>query len=466
MPHYLKVLMKTKQLLLILLFCLSLGLVNCWPQSPPPAVTDSGTTQPITIWWTKGFYPAEDEALSRVVRQWERQINQPVELTFYDDDENLQRVLNALAEGTPPDIAYNRRAEFAVNPRVAWEGKVPDLSEVIQPVENLYTESAVKSAYLLNKTTGERSYYGVPLQQQTVHLHYWGDLLEEAGFTPEDIPKNWEDFWAFWQQAQDNLRAKGYENIYGVGLTVSPMSNDTFYEFEHFLEAYDVSLLDSEGNPRVSDPELRQNLVRLIEWIVGFYQEGYIHPDAVNWGVPDNNTAFLNRQLLMVFNPTLSIPSSQQTDPEVAQTIVTHPLPNEPDGEVAKTLISVKQVLTFTDSPHPEAAKDFLRYLSTPENLSLYLQDSGGRYFPVMKPLLEEPFWSESTNPHIAVAAEQFKEVRPLEYITSPPYSQIFAENLWGRALRRVAVDGVSATVAVEETLARIEEIFREWGDS
>ena len=32
----------------------------------------------------------------------------------------------------------------------------------------------------------------------TNHLHVWKSLLEQAGFTLADMPKEWEAFWSFW----------------------------------------------------------------------------------------------------------------------------------------------------------------------------------------------------------------------------------------------------------------------------
>ena len=52
------------------------------------------------------------------------------------------------------------------------------------------------------------------------HVHVWKSLLERAGFTLADIPKEWETFWSFWcDQVQPAVRrATGRDDIWGVGL--------------------------------------------------------------------------------------------------------------------------------------------------------------------------------------------------------------------------------------------------------
>lgn len=452
-----------------ILFLLTLLLVTCSVATEEPEIVSTNDNNRLTIWWTKGFYPEEDEAIKKIVANWEQKSGMETELIILSDDENLQRTQSSIEAGNPPDIVYNRTVEFALSPRYASEGKLGDVSEVIEPMKDIYGKTALKSVYLYNKVAQKRAYYAVPIQQQTIHIHYWEDMLEDLGLSSSDIPSEWDAFWQFWQQAQNTARENGNSEIYGVGLTLSPTSNDTFYQLEHVLEAYDVRLLDENGKLLTDDPQVRQKAIAALTWFSDLYEQKYIPPDAINWGDADNNVEFLNRKLLMVSNPTLSIPASQRQEAEIyQQRMKTTEFPREPDGEPAQYLVSVKQVLTFADSQHPEAAKDFLSYLIQPEILGEYLQSSGGRYFPVMPQLLAEPFWQNESDPHLSVAVKQFREgaTRPMYQVLNAAYSQVLAENVWGHALERVVVDDRPVAEAVDEAIARIQEIFAEWENS
>jgi multiple sugar transport system substrate-binding protein len=44
-----------------------------------------------------------------------------------------------------------------------------------------------------------------------------------------------------------------------------------------------------------------------------------------------------------------------------------------------------------------------------------------------------------------------------------PAYAKIFAENLWGQALEKIVVEGVSSEAAADEVIQRIKMIFEEW---
>ena len=81
---------------------------------------------------------------------------------------------------------------------------------------------------LLDAKTGRR-----PLRaadgRATNHVHVWKSLLEQAGFTLADIPKEWDAFWSFWcDQVQPAVRrATGRDDIWGVGLPMSVEAADT-----------------------------------------------------------------------------------------------------------------------------------------------------------------------------------------------------------------------------------------------
>ncbi|NES03915.1 MAG: carbohydrate ABC transporter substrate-binding protein [Okeania sp. SIO2F4] len=458
-----------KKFLIFIFFLVSLLIVTCTKQ---PAQLDSQKTPlpettPLTIWWTKGFYPEEDEAIKQIVANWEKKSGYPAKLLFFNDDESLKiTLLKAVRTGKPPDIVYNYGLEFAVSPRLAWEGKLADVSDVIEPVKSLYTQTALASVYLNNNVTKKRSYYAVPIQQQTVHIHYWQDLLEKINLKKSDIPNEWDKFWKFWQNAQKTIRQKDKSEIYGIGLTMSAASEDNFYEFEQMLEVYDVNLLDKNGKLLVDKPEVRQGIITVLNWITNLYKDGYIPPDSVQWSAVDNNVNFLNQNLLMVINPTLSIPASQRQDPEIYQNqIKTIEFPYEPDGEPPKYLVSVKQILTFKSSSNLQQAKNFLSFFIRPENIGKYLKLSAGRYFPVMPQLLSDEFWQDKTEPHISLAVKQYQEgaTRPFNYVVNPAYSQVLSENVWGKAIERVIVDGLSTEDATDEAIAKIQDIFSQW---
>ncbi|MFY7803476.1 MAG: ABC transporter substrate-binding protein [Limnoraphis robusta] len=449
----------------IFLFILSLLLSTCSGQIQPTVTSLDPNDSSLTIWWNRGYYPQQDEALEQIVADWKKKTNNSVELIFFSEDETISKAIQAVENGNPPDILFSERAEYTLTPLWAKMGKLADVSPVIESVKSLYTPVALQSASLYNNLTKNRSYYAVPLMQQSLHIHYWKDLIQQIGLT-DSIPKDWQGFWNYWKQAQETLLLQGRSDIYSMGIPISVASSDTYWVLEQILEAYDVQLLNSEGELQIDKPQVRAGIITALTWLTDLYKKGYIPPNSINWLNADNNTTFLNKMTLMTLNVSLSIPGSQQQDEDIyLNQLATLEFPNKPSGEPMTSLTSVKQALIFAASPHQTLAQEFLTYLVQPQNLEKYLQGAAGRYFPVMPQLFSDPFWSNVNDPHISVATQQLSQSKThsLYQVFNPAYAQVSAENVWAEAIRNIIINEVSPEAAVDEAIKRIKEIFVQW---
>ncbi|WP_339383731.1 ABC transporter substrate-binding protein [Oculatella sp. LEGE 06141] len=444
-------------------------MIACSRQLPSNSSLTSGSppTTDLTIWWDKGYLLEEDEALQQVIRTWEKAHNTHVKLSFYTADEIAQKALRAEQAGNPPDVLFASRAEY---PLLVWEGKLADVSEVIEPVKNLYSVSVLRAIRSYNNVEQKRGYYSVPLHQATIHIFYWKDLLQQAGFTPSDIPSEWDAFWDFWKTVQDKLRSQqtfgNYSAIYGLGLPFSVGASDTYYVFEQILEANNVSLLDQRGRLLVDQPEVRAGIVTSLDWYSQLYQQGYVPPDALKWLDPDNNRSFINHEVVMTANPTLSIPNALRQDPDLyLNQLGTLPFPQKPSGQPMRHIVLVRQAMVFATSKHQQAAKDFLAYLIQPEVMETYLQSAGGRYLPVLTKAKRAAFWTDAADPHISSATKLLDAglTRSFSNVQNPAYSMVLGQNIWGKALDRILIDRLSPDQAANEAIDQIKQIFDQW---
>jgi multiple sugar transport system substrate-binding protein len=438
------------------------------PKSEQSLVTQAPSTEGnvLKIWWEKGFNPEEDEATQNLARNWENKTGNKINLSLLGTDEIPRNIKRAIQAKNLPDIAMTFKADRAPNARLAWEGKLVDLSDVIDRVKDLYSQDTLTAINYYNNLEKKRSYYAVPIHQAANHIHYWKDLLKQVNRTEKDIPGDWDGFWNFWTKVQDDLRAKHQLNIYGLGLPLSAEAADTYVTFEHILEAYNVPILDEKGQLQVDNPQVRQGIIKVLEWYAQFYRKGYIPSDALHWFNPDNNRRFLNHELLMTTNQTLSIPASVHQDLETYyHKLGTLEFPNKPNGQPMRNLIVSDQAIIFAESPHQEQAKDFLRYIIQPEVMAKYLKASGGRYSPVERSIWKTSFWSDSKDPHISIATKTMTKdpTRIFYTFQNPAYSLVLQENVWGKALTRIAKDNISSEQAADEAIARIQGIFSEW---
>ncbi|NES19060.1 MAG: carbohydrate ABC transporter substrate-binding protein [Symploca sp. SIO3E6] len=445
-------------------FLLGLGLTQCAtnPQSSTPE-SSSKNNDELSIWWQQGFYPEETDALAQIIAEWEKETGIKVVLDIIPQKDILKEIESAIASGNTPDIFYAGVADLTIIPRLAWNNQLADVSEVIEPLEDLYSKSVLAGVNYQNQVANQRGYYAVPIMQSAIHIHYWQDLLNKMGQDQESIPKDWEGFWQFWEEAQEQLPKSGQSDIYSVGMPMS-LSLDTYNNFEQFLEAYDVELLDENGKLQVDDPQVRQGIANAIENYASFYKNGTVPPEAVDWDNTGNNVALLSRTSLMTVNHTLSAPGSQRQDKDVYyQQLSTVKWPNKPSGESMRFVVEIKQAVIFEASANQETAKSFLSYLAQPENLEAYVEGAQGRYLPVMPQLFEKPFWTNPEDPHISVAVQQLQKTRPAYQVFNPAYGEVAAQNVWGEVMRKIAVDGLSTEQATEEAIEHIKQIFADW---
>lgn len=59
------------------------------------------------VWWQQGFYPEETQEIQRLVREWENETGNRVELTFYSDADMLTETQNAIAAVNLPDLLFS-----------------------------------------------------------------------------------------------------------------------------------------------------------------------------------------------------------------------------------------------------------------------------------------------------------------------------------------------------------------------
>src|SRR3954470_12527257 len=195
----------------------------------------------LVVYWTKGFYPAEDKALDEMVEKFQKKTGVKVELSRYSPQETITKTVAALDAGTPPDVVYGDVFDCQVAGKWAFEGRLEDLSDILAPMKGQFLPNTLETTYMYNDKTKKRAYYAFPLKRQTMHIQYWKDMLAEAGYKESDIPKTWKAYWDFWcGPVQAGYRKKTGKRIYSVGSPMGVDSSDSFFSFLTYMDAYNV----------------------------------------------------------------------------------------------------------------------------------------------------------------------------------------------------------------------------------
>jgi multiple sugar transport system substrate-binding protein len=112
------------------------------------------------------------------------------------------------------------------------------------------------------------------------------------------------------------------------------------------------------------------------------------------------------------------------------------------------------------------AALDFVRFLVEDGWLIHYIDFSGEKMLPPMRQLLDQPFWLDPNDQHKMMSAIQ-ASTHALSYDYTavsgdPRHQKVYEEQVWAKAVHRVAADGISPEQAVDEAIARIKQILAE----
>jgi multiple sugar transport system substrate-binding protein len=424
----------------------------------------------LVVWWEKGFYAQADEAVAEIVAAFEQQTGKQVELVQPAQNEVFDSVQTALAAGQPPDFLYSTVSD---NWAAQWtyDDRLVDLEDAIGPVLDLFDADAIDVSTLLNGKTGRRGLYALPMARASNHIHVWKSLLERAGFTLADIPKQWEAFWSFWCEVQPVVRrATGRNDIWGAGLAMSVAASDTADQLVEFQQAYEAPWLSRDRRLQVDDPTIRKGMITALDAYTAIWREGCAPPDSVSWTNIDNNKAFLAQRVVMTTNTTLSIPAAlkRERPDDYYENVVTIDWPEGANGQPLVISGFINRAMLFKAGGNPALARDFVRFLAEEGWLAHWLDFAGDQFMPPIRKLVEQPFWLDPSDPHRMRAAVQILS-RPhyddmtlgvRDYERQSP--RISEENVWGKAVHRVVTEGISPEQAVDEAIARIKQILSE----
>ena len=429
----------------------------------------------LTVWWVKGFYKAEDDALFEAIKKFEAKYkNIKVELSQYPIQDTVPKTVAALDSNAPPDVAYSDVFDFQVTAKWAFDGKLEDISKVIDPIRAKFEPAALSTTFLYNNAAQTRAYYAFPIKQQTMHIQYWKDMLAESGFKDTDIPKDWKGYWDFWcSKVQDGYRKASGKRGFGTGFPMGVESSDSFYSFLTFMDAYNVKLVNDSGKLLVDDPAVRAGLINAMTDYTSVYAKGCTPPSSTSWKDPDNNVAFHNKTTVMTHNATISIAAKWLDDmnnatltPEqragakknYTELIATAGFPNKPDGSKMVYRAAVKTGVIFKDAKNKEGAKKFVAFMLDEANLTPYVEGSLGRWFPVTKNAQQSPFWKG--DPHRLAVYNQFMNgTTPFEFTKNYKFTVLNNENVWAKAMNRVLNEKVPVDKAIDEMIARIKVV-------
>ena len=438
-----------------------LGAVGAASTMPARSAKAAGT---VTVWWTQGFYEAENKAVVDNLAAWEKRTGTKVNLTIMNGPDLITKLIAAMQVNDVPDLVHSVTGDRFLVPRASWDDQLVDVTDVIDSQRSEFHPTALASSRFYNAKLKKHSYYTVPIKCSCLMEQVWRPLIEEAGFKDADIPKTHDAYFDFFQTVQDKLRTKG-KRIFGLGYSMAAKEADSGTLFHHFLVAYGgAGIVLPTGQLNVDDPAVKKAATMALERLTTPYKKGYVPPGAINWGDVDNNNAFFAKQIVMTPNATISISVAQMEKPDqYYKQIITQGIPLGNDSQPVAGMLGVSPCLIPKGAKNIDGAKQLLSSFIEPANLNSYLKETRGRFLPVMMSNIKsDPYWTDPADPHrhVAVDAGLVKPTIPWWMNFNPAYSAVLSEQLWSQAQANITQKSMTPEQAMEGAVAGIKTIF------
>ena len=400
----------------------------------------------------------------KLVADYEKATGNKIDLSIIPFAPLRQKEVSAIQSGVVPDVMAAADLEFA--PLNAWDDKLLDISDIVEPLKADYTPLAIESCNLYNSATKKRSYYMAPVIITGWPFHIWGSLVEKGGGKISELPNTWDAFLDYFKPVQDKLRAEGMRNIYAYGYQLTANGVDPIATYNQFMIPYGgKDLVTPDGRLHTEDPQVRAAAAKALAKLTTPFKEGYVPPGVVNWNDADDNNAFHSKLIVMDFDGSISTEVAIYDKKDEYNDIVTRGLPLSNDGKPLTSQIIALGTVIPKGAKNDAAAKDFMKYVAQPKVLNEYLKGGLGRFLvPVPEMVKSDPFWLKE-DPHRKAYAEltMVGEAMPIYEVYNPAIAQVNAEHVFSVAMFDVMNNGMAPEQAIDKAFKRAEEIFAKY---
>jgi multiple sugar transport system substrate-binding protein len=418
-----------------------------------------------TVWWTQGFAHEEDIAFKAMIENYQKASGNKIEYSIIPYAPLRQKIVSAVTSGVVPDVFQNTPTEIVA--LYAWDDKLIDLTDVVETQKNKFTAAALATSYSYNNVTKQRGYYLAPYTTTALPNHVWSSLVKKAGYDMEDIPKTWDAYYNFFKDVQKKLREQGgrMRRVYGLGFQVTTNGNDPNNFINYMLMAYGGrNIVDPKGNLHVDDPQVKEAIIKALEFPARAYKEGFVPPSAINWNDADDNNALHAKTIVMDLDGTISSEVAIIKKKDEYDDLTTMGLPQNNDGKEIPAVVNNAGGMIPKGAKNVDVAKDFLKYLIQPQIMNDLLKTGMGRNLPAIASLVtEDPWWM--ADPHRKAYAEEavLGDTVSEFFVFNPAWAQCRNEHTFPTGWADIILHDMTPQQAADKAIARVKEIFEKY---
>ncbi len=422
-----------------------------------------GTELHILQW--SHFVPQYDRWFDTFAEFWGETNGVDVTVDHINLADLIPTLTAAIDAGEGPDLV-----ELVIAPSLFVEG-VRDLTDVNMQAQELFGEQAATctaNSYL----PAADMWYGFCHGWVPDPADYVIELWTAVGYP--DGPSTWAELLDGGKKIKDQFGVP-------LGLGLSPEIDSDMANRSN-IWSHGGSVQDEDENVVIDSPEV----VEAVEFFAQLYQETMTE-EVFAWTAASNNQGLIAGELSYILNSISAYRSLQKIDPEAADGIGFGPALKGPRGDqhASAHVWQIYVVPNYVeDGPAFDAAQAFMLHLVNNYDQAVF--NSELYNFPAFKttaPQLfgtyestqfgEQPSWLDR-DPFGSRPADKLKVLLTAEdWVTylgypgpsNPAISEVYATHIIPTMVGKVALGELTASEAICEAHAQIEDIFQKWRD-
>jgi multiple sugar transport system substrate-binding protein len=400
----------------------------------------------ITLTYWPAPNPQEMQLADSLVRLWnEQNPHIRVRMQSIPVGQSTEEVLLAsIAAGTTPDICSN-----------IWPGALYDYTRAggLIPFDRFADFDSVITSRVPDELvemfrSPDGSIYQIPWKTNPVMMIYNKRILRELGY--ENPPRTYSEYLNMGRELAGIRDRDRHFDVWMGQRDIRPIWWQRFFDFLPFYYAASGGkmLFDDETVAFVND-----YAVKVMTFFRDCYRDG-VYPIRAS----HQQDPFLLEKMATNFAGSWQIPTIRRYAPHIEYGVAPLPIPDDHEGPVY-TYGDFKNIAIFSNTRHPDAAWEFVKFLITAEHDLALLEIAN--QIPVRGDLLTNPLFSDffTRDPDMMLFAEQaiytrsVDEVADLKEILDALSQEYEAAAVYGRRLPEVAI----------RNAARRAELIIEW---
>ena len=251
-----------------------------------------------------GFAQEEDVAFKKIVADYEKASGNTIDYSIVPFAPLRQKIISAMTSGAVPDVIDGNPIEVVA--LQAWDGKLVDVSDVVETQKARIMPSALLGARCYNNVEKRRSFYGVPYKGRSGHSIIGGTWSKRRA------TRNRTSRIRGMLSSISSSRCSKSCAPRGCATSLPPASCSvpSASSRQHLRLVPDRLWRRRPGHQGRQAPCRRSKGqgggAQGVDLSRRAYKEGYVPPGTVNWNDADDNNAFHSKLCVMDLDGTLS----------------------------------------------------------------------------------------------------------------------------------------------------------------